>query len=103
MPPSQLLTQPPKRALVERATDVVGIPRAFRPEPLVAEEMAQFYSDSLDRQRANYLLRRIKDDLLESADQGFFFKGVLYGNRGTGKSTEINRLLDEAAIERNFS
>lgn len=43
----------------------------------MAQEMAQFYSDSLDRQRANFLLRRIKDDLLESADQGFFFKGVL--------------------------
>jgi hypothetical protein len=99
---SQLSTQPRKRALVERATDVAGIPRAFRPEPLIAEEMAQFYSDSLDRQRGNQLLRRIKDDLLESADQGFFFQGVLYGNRGTGKSTEINRLLDEDAIKEKF-
>jgi hypothetical protein len=102
MPSSQLSTQPRKHALVERAIDVAGIPRAFRPEPLIAEEMAQFYSDSLDRQRANHLLRRIKDDLLESADQGFFFKGVLYGNRGVGKSTEINRLLDEAAIQEKF-
>ena len=102
MPPSYPLTQNATRAPVERATDVAGIPRAFRPEPLVAQEMAQFYSDSLDRQRANFLLRRIKDDLLESADQGFFFKGVLYGNRGTGKSTEINRLLDEAAIKEKF-
>lgn len=102
MPPSRVLTGPPRRALVERATDVAGIPGAFRPEPLVAEEMAQFYSDSLDRQRANHLLRRIKDDLLESAAQGFFFKGVLYGNRGTGKSTEINRLLDDSAIKEKF-
>ena len=102
MPPYNPLTQISKRAL-ERATDVAGIPRAFRPEPLVAEEMARFYSDSLDRQRAPHLLRHIKDDLLESADQGgFFFQGVLYGNRGTGKSTEINRLLDEAAIKEKF-
>ena len=40
--------------------------------------------------------------MLESADQGFFFKGVLYGNRGTGKSTEINRLLDDSRIEDKF-
>jgi hypothetical protein len=39
---------------------------------------------------------------LESAQQGFFFKGVLYGNRGNGKSTEINRLLDEDAIKQRF-
>ena len=101
MLPSYPLTQSSRRAL-ERATDVVGIPKAFRPEPLVAQEMAEFYSDSLDRQRANFLLRRLKDDLLESAGQGFFFQGVLYGNRGTGKSTEINRLLDEAAIKEKF-
>src|SRR5580693_8638595 len=102
MPSSQLSTQTPKRVLVERAIDVAGIPRAFRPEPLIAEEMAQFYSDSLDRQRTNQLLRLLKDDLLESADQGYFFKGVLYGNRGVGKSTEINRLLDEDAIKEKF-
>jgi hypothetical protein len=101
MPPSYPLTQIPRHTL-ERATDVAGIPRAFRPEPLHAEEMARFYSDSLDRQRANFLLRRIKDDLLESADQGFFLQGVLYGNRGTGKSTEINKLLDDAAIKKKF-
>lgn len=99
---SQLPTQPRKRALVERATNVAGITRAFRPGPLIAEEMAQFYSDSLDRQRTNRLLRRIKNDLLESAGQGYFFQGVLYGNRGVGKSTEINRLLDEAAIKEKF-
>src|ERR1017187_9285786 len=102
MPPPNPSTQSSRRAL-ERATDVAGIPKAFRPEPLVAQEMARFYSDSLDRQRAPHLLRHIKDDLLESADQGgFFFQGVLYGNRGTGKSTEINRLLDEAAIKEKF-
>src|SRR5579884_3578492 len=97
--PPLVIPARPKRPLVERAVSVAGIPKAFRPDPLIAEEMAAFYSQALDRQRGNYLLRRIKDDLLESADQGFFFKGVLYGNRGAGKSTEINRLLDEAAIK----
>ena len=79
------LLTPARRALVERT-----------------EEMAEFYSDALNKRRGNHLLRRIKDDLLESADQGFFFQGVLYGNRGTGKSTEINRLLDHADIRKKF-
>jgi hypothetical protein len=102
MPSSQLSTRSRKGGLVQRATDVAGIPRAFRPEPLIAEEMEQFYAGSLNRQRANRLSRRIKNDLLESAEQGFFFQGVLYGNRGVGKSTEINRLLDEDAIKKKF-
>jgi hypothetical protein len=69
------LSVPPdirKRPLVERALDVAGIPKAFRPDPLRAEEMAGFYSESLDKRRANHLRRQIKDDLLESAEQGFF-------------------------------
>jgi hypothetical protein len=92
----------PRRPLVERAVDVAGIPKAFRPNPLIAEEMPQFYSDSLNKRRGNHLLRRIKDDLLESAEQGFFFQGIMYGNRGVGKSTEINRLLDNPDIKSRF-
>ena len=86
---------------IQRAFDVAGVPRAFRPDPLSADEM-DFYSDSLNRCRANHLQRTIKDDLVESADFGLFFKGVLYGNRGTGKSTEINRLLDNDDIKKRF-
>jgi hypothetical protein len=50
---------------VERTTDIGGIPKAFRPDPLRAEEMDRFYSDSLDKRRGNYLNRRIKDALIE--------------------------------------
>jgi len=89
------------RPLVEKTSDLQGIPRAFRPNPLTAEEM-QFYSDSLNRRRGNQLQRRMRDDLLNSAEQGFFFKGVLYGNRGTGKSTEINRMLEDPDVCRRF-
>jgi hypothetical protein len=92
----------PPRPLLERATSLSGIPRAFRPAPLIAEEMANFYSESLNKRRANDIQRSIKDDLVESAAQGFFFKGVLYGNPGTGKSTEINRLLEETEIKDSF-
>ena len=93
---------PPKqRAPITRATTLRGIPNAFRAEPLSANEM-QFYSGALDKHRNNFLQRAVKDDLLESAEQGFFFKGVLYGNRGNGKSTEINRLLTDPAIKEKF-
>jgi len=91
-----------KRPLVERAADLTGLPRAFRPEPLIAEEMKEFYSESLDKRRGPYQRRAIRDALVETAEQGFFFKGVVYGNRGTGKSTEINRLLADPAIGRRF-
>ena len=91
----------PKSQLIQRANTVTDIPRAFRPNPLSAGEMS-FYANSLNSCRANHLQRRIQDDLLESADFGFFFKGVLYGNRGSGKSTEVNRLLDVDAIKKKF-
>jgi hypothetical protein len=99
---SPLYADRPRRPLVQKAWDVAGIPKAFRPEPLIAEEMAEFYSDSLNRRRGNHLFRRIKDDLLESAGQGFFFKGILYGKRGVGKSKEINRLLADGEIKSRF-
>jgi hypothetical protein len=81
MLPLSILPDIPKRPLVEKTSDVAGIPKAFRPDPLRAEEMGLFYSESLDKRRANHLRRRIKDDLLESAEQGFFFQGILYGIR----------------------
>jgi hypothetical protein len=97
------MARPSFPPLVERATDVAGIPKAFRPRPLRAEEMDAFYSDALNRRRANYLLRRIKDALVQFADErAFFFQGILYGNRGVGKSTEINRLLDNGDIKSRF-
>ena len=93
---------PPKqRSPIVRATNLRGIPNAFRAEPLRADEML-FYSGALDKHRNNFLQRGVKDDLIESAEQGFFFKGVLYGNRGNGKSTEINRLLTDTTIQQKF-
>ena len=91
----------PKSQLIEKATTVAGVPRAFRPTPLTTDQM-EFYSNSLNACRANNLQRRIRDDLLQSVDFGFYFKGVLYGNRGTGKSTEVNRLLDNDDIKKRF-
>ena len=85
---------------VQKAHDLAGVSRAFRPTPLRAEEM-EFYSDALNKCRSNPR-RSIRKDLLEAADQGFFFKGVLYGNRGCGKSTEINNLLEDPAIKQKF-
>ena len=92
---------PQKRPPITRATDIYGIPNAFRPDPLSADEM-EFYADSLDKRRHNFLQRGVKNDLLETAAQSFFFKGVLYGNRGNGKSTEINRLLTDPQVNQKF-
>jgi len=91
-----------QRPLLQKAQDVRGLPFAFRPGPLRAEELAQFYSDALDKNRANKVRSRLRDDLVDNAKIGYLFKGVIYGNRGTGKSTEINRLLEEPAIKQRF-
>src|SRR5687768_11465208 len=90
------------RPRLQRALDVRALPKAFRPGPLRGEELNEFYADSLDRTRANKFRLRLRDDLVENADVGFLFKGVIYGNRGTGKSTEINRLLEEPEIRNRF-
>lgn len=97
-----MLPSPRPRPPLEKAVDVRGLPKAFRPGPLRANEFSEFYSESLDKTRANKFHLRLRDSLLEDADIGFFFKGVIYGNRGTGKSTEINRLLEEPAIKSRF-
>ena len=55
---------------VQKARDLTGVSRAFRPSPLRAEEM-EFYSDALNKCRSNPR-RTIRADLLESAEQGFF-------------------------------
>ncbi len=86
----------------ERATDLNSIYSAFGPEPLDASQLPEFYSDALNVCRNNNLYRRMCGDLVRSADRRLFFKGVLYGNRGTGKSTEINRLLDSADVKSRF-
>lgn len=90
-----------KRPPIIRATDILGIPNAFRAEPLSADDM-EFYVDSLDKRRKNNLQRGVKNDLLESAAQKLFLKAVLFGNRGNGKSTEINRLLIDKEIKQKF-
>lgn len=92
---------PANRPLVKRASDLLGIPKAFRPGPLRAEEM-EFYAESLNRQRANHLQKRLADDLLGTAEQALFFRGVIYGNRGAGKSTEINRLVTRPDVAKRF-
>ena len=85
-----------------RARNVAGLYRAFWAAPLQAVDMPEFYSNALDALRGNFAVRRIQDNLIESADIGFFFQGVLYGNRGVGKSTEINRLLNRPEIKDRF-
>jgi hypothetical protein len=88
---------PSAHPLVQRAHDLSGIRKAFRPFPLSAAEM-EFYSDSLNRLRGTELQHSLTDALLECADEEFYFKRVFYGHRGSGKSTEINRLLEQPAI-----
>lgn len=89
------------RRPLEKATNLQGIPSAFRPEPLSTDEM-QFYSDALNQRRGGQLQRTLSTDLLTRAGQGFFFKGVIFGNRGTGKSTELNRLFTNPDIKSRF-
>ncbi len=91
-----------RRVPVERAVTLRRFSRAFFPEPLDASELAEFYSDALSICRGTDLVRRMSGHLLAGAEDAFYFKGVLYGNRGTGKSTEIIRLLASQEIRSKF-
>lgn len=94
-----MATQPP----IVRAMALAGVSRAFRPQPLTAAEIPQFFSVQLSDKRSRNLQRNLSEDLLDCAQSGFFFHGCIYGNRGTGKSTEINRLLADPSITSTFA
>ena len=64
--------------------------------------MAEFYSDALSICRGTDLVRRMSNHLVAASEDAFYFKGVIYGNRGTGKSTEIVRLLAAPEIRAKF-
>ena len=62
-------------------------------------QMAAFYREELNRVRGTGATRRLKQQLLQRHGSTKF-RCLLYGNQGCGKSTEINRILQE--IEDKF-
>lgn len=69
--------------------------KTLDPRPLVGlEELRAFYRDELNQVRGGDRTRRLKLGL----DRAFgrsFYKGILMGHAGVGKSTELSRLIHQ--------
>jgi hypothetical protein len=67
--------------------------RTLSPLPLVEEaEFNAFYRDGINRLRGQDLVKRMAHRLRQIRKTKSFFKGVLMGHAGAGKSTELTRL-----------
>ena len=80
---------------LKKATKVSEIPAAFPPSPLSGDEFTTFYVE-VDKERDSSLSRVSE---LKKKLEGSNTKILFAGHRGSGKSTELNRLKRE--IERD--
>ncbi|MBR5947563.1 MAG: ATP-binding protein [Clostridia bacterium] len=77
---------------MERAKNIREIPNAFMVEPLEAEEMNEFYEETMEirtGEKGDNPIENIYDACREPKSRNAF---LLLGHRGCGKSTELNRL-----------
>ncbi|MCL1982513.1 MAG: hypothetical protein FWG53_05385 [Clostridiales bacterium] len=78
---------------IEKAESLGAILRAFRLEPLNADELARFYCDKTMAIRTGDKWNSPMDDLLEDCATPFGRNAnLLLGHRGCGKSTELYKL-----------
>ncbi|HJW86603.1 MAG TPA: hypothetical protein VJ440_08215, partial [Candidatus Brocadiaceae bacterium] len=83
---------------LKRATKVSEIPAAFPPAPLSNDEFDTFYVP-VDSERDN-CLSRVSE--LKKKLEGSNTKILFAGHRGSGKSTELNRLKREIESDTFF-
>ncbi len=78
--------------MLKKATQIDDIFNAFTPAPLVAEDDFRDFYVNVDRQRDRYISRvEALKQILDRENAKIFFAG----HRGSGKSTELNRLKNE--------
>lgn len=74
------------------ATNIREIPNAFMQEPLKAEDMKEFYEETMEirtGEKGDSPIEDIYDECINPESSKAF---LLLGHRGCGKSTELNRL-----------
>lgn len=84
---------------MKKAAAVSEIPNSFKPTPLEAADMNEFYEDTMavrTGQKAESPIKDIYDGCCEPWEHNAF---LLMGHMGCGKSTELNRLAEELRAE----
>lgn len=77
--------------MFSKATTLTEVSNAFQPRPLDATELATYYVQ-VDQERDAHLSRLVE---LKKALEKQNIKILFAGHRGSGKSTELNRLRNE--------
>lgn len=85
------------------ALTLADAPRTLSPRPLVeAAEFEAFYRAGINQLRGQDLVRRMVRRLRQTRTTKDFFKAVLMGHAGAGKSTELTRLTREPEVLKGF-
>lgn len=85
--------------MLVKALKLQDVKNALRPEPLLAEELGEFFEDTADA-RDQRMDRRFA--VASYLDTPTDVKVLLFGHAGCGKSTELAKLVDEHKGEFTF-
>lgn len=85
------------------ATSLKEIALTLSPEPLTTPaEIKAFYRKEMNDTRGGDKIGRLKLGLNQSLSQKGYYKACLMGHPGVGKSTEINKLLNDSEFISKF-
>ena len=85
------------------ATSLDEIYMTLSPEPLATlEELDAFYCKEMNETRGGDKIQRLKLGLKRALASKQQYKACLMGHPGVGKSTELNRLINEIEVNKNF-
>jgi hypothetical protein len=95
--------QPAQLTRFTPATTLEEIYLTLSPEPLATEqELAVFYCEEMNKTRGGDKIQRLKLGLTRAWDSQKYYKACLMGHPGVGKSTELNRLINDPAVKKQF-
>ncbi len=87
----------------EAATTLEEIHLTLSPEPwMTQQEMDAFYRPEMNEVRGGDKIKRLKLGLQRATQAGGHYKACLMGHQGVGKSTELNRLILDSDISKQY-
>jgi len=93
----------PNLSRLVAATSLDEIYMTLSPEPLATlEELDAFYCKEMNETRGGDKIQRLKLGLKRALASKQQYKACLMGHPGVGKSTELNRLINEIEVNKNF-
>ena len=85
---------------MKRANRISEIINAFSPEPLKADQMAEFYcGDTMEYRMSDKYSSPIEDIFEICQEEETHSAFLLLGHKGCGKSTELNRLSNDLLLK----